>query len=777
MIPHTEQHNLDTGGAVGESKEYSFEMNAHMASLLSDKLYSNKVEAIIRELACNAQDSHIEANNSASIDVHLPTAIEPFFYIEDFGIGLNHEDVMNLYTTYGASTKRGTNAQVGQFGLGSKVFFAYTDQATITATKDGIRQIYSAFKDEEGMPNITTMGAAIHDNSLPDGVKVYVGVLPGDIEAFTGSAQQIFRRFDPRPNILGGSGYEIEEYESVIDGTGWLMRKEDTGYYNKNKSQPCAIQGNVAYRISEEEMKTHMEGTGLQFMLDIPFDIIFKIGELDVSSSREELSYNKQTIAAIITRFGDIHNELRQTIIPDLFNDCTTKWEATKVLATLCSGSKSAHYTELIREAAVYDGADVDSRINLNLKIKNPMFNANGTQQHRLSTNPFITRFRGITVIKLNEREFSLKTSSFSKDQVRPREITLDGNHDHLILWDDKTKSRQPSRLKKYMNDEYGEATRSHYTWSSGNKNSIYPEYVYVIQCDNESQMKAVAADLGDHPYKEFNKIVPELPKVVKVKQPGGKQVRKANKVTHYSGLGYRHYGNEREQLRAQWEDVEVDITTQTKGYYVNLHAWTIKDDRLRTPFIAALYRMAKAIEIVDTHEHIYGVPGSVKNPFEALPGWSNLLDEVESRTLEWFKDPVNCAAVATKNALELEDADYEEKKEIRHVKDILTRLNEDGIIPVGSVAKDFSDYFDQQRLKIELIVGYVDIQDTWLASEDIARMLAKEDKNKKSILKTLLKHRTEFYDKYPMSRFIDEDRIESDDVNRICQYIKQMEK
>jgi len=288
--------------------------------------------------------------------------------------------------------------------------------------------------------------------------------------------------------------------------------------------------------------------------------------------------------------------------------------------------------------------------------------------------------------------------------------------------------------------------------------------------------MKAVAADLGDHPYKEFNKIVPELPKVVRVKQPGGGLTRKANKVTHYSGLGYRHYGNEKEQLRAQWEDVEVDITTQTKGYYVNLHAWTIKDDRSRTPFISPLYRMAKAIEIVDNHDQIYGVPGSVKNPFEALPGWSNLLDEIESRTLEWFKDPVNCTAVATKNALELEDADYEEKKEITHIKDILTRLNEDGILPVGSVAKDFSDYFDQQRLKIELIVGYVDIQDTWLVSKDITRMLAKEDKNKKSILKTLLKHRTEFYDKYPMSRFIDESRIDSNDAKRICQYIKQME-
>ena len=184
MIPHTKKHSLAFGGAVGESKEYSFEMNAHMASLLSDKLYSNKVEAIIRELACNAQDSHVEAGNPAPIDVHLPSALEPFFYIEDYGIGLSHDDVMTLYTTYGASTKRGTNAQVGQFGLGSKVFFAYTEQATITATHRGKRRTYSAFKDESGMPNITTMGAEERmPVNTPNGVKVYVGVLPGDIDA------------------------------------------------------------------------------------------------------------------------------------------------------------------------------------------------------------------------------------------------------------------------------------------------------------------------------------------------------------------------------------------------------------------------------------------------------------------------------------------------------------------------------------------------------------------------------------------------------------------
>jgi|TARA_Y100000296_G_C5179124_1_gene262279 hypothetical protein len=780
MIPHTKQHNLATGGAVGESKEYSFEMNAHMASLLSDKLYSNKVEAIIRELACNAQDSHVETGNTDPIDVHLPTAIEPFFYIEDFGTGLSHDEVMSLYTTYGASTKRGTNTQVGQFGLGSKVFFAYTEQATITATKDGIRQVYSAFKDEQGMPNITTMGAAIHDNSLPNGVKVYVGVLPGDIEAFTESAQQIFRRFDPCPKILGGSDYEIAEYEAVLDGIGWIMRREESSSYSYRRSSraaPFAIQGNVAYRISEDEMKPHMEGTGLQFMLDLPFDITFQIGELDVSSSREELSYNKQTLAAIISRFGEINKELTTTLIPDLFSSCTTQWEATKQLAKLIESSSNSHYTDLIKGAAEFNGKQVDDKIDISLRIKNPsVWQGSSLTSH--STSPFIPRFhKDTSVIFLNEREFSLKTSSFAKDQVRPEQITLVGNREYLLLWDDRTKQRQPSRLKAYMAATYGVAKRDGYRRRSrNNDNSDYPYGVYVIQCEKKSEFLKVIAEVGDPPWKVFNDLVPELPKAVRVKQPGGSTVNTVNRasnVTFFSGHSRQRWNcNQRDEKRKQWTDCVVDTTVQTEGYYVDLHAWEVKDG----PRIEQLYQMASGINLIQVSSQIYGCPGSIKNPFKALPGWKNLIESLTTATLEWFEDPLNCAAVAINDALELEDVDYDDKRDIKKIREVLTQLSKYGTIPVGSVAKDYLNYHEQLRLKADDIRGYCRIQNEWLYSDIIDKLLAKENKNKKSIVKTLLKRRTEFYAKYPMIRLVTID-VDSLAAKLICQYIKEMEK
>ena len=52
---------------------------AFILDMFADKVYSNKERAVIRELACNAHDSHVMVNADAPFDVHLPTQLEPWF--------------------------------------------------------------------------------------------------------------------------------------------------------------------------------------------------------------------------------------------------------------------------------------------------------------------------------------------------------------------------------------------------------------------------------------------------------------------------------------------------------------------------------------------------------------------------------------------------------------------------------------------------------------------------------------------------------------------------
>ena len=63
---------------VGEIGEFRIRNSAKAFNILSSGLYANKVRAIVRELSCNAVDSHTAAGKQDTpFDVHLPNVLEP----------------------------------------------------------------------------------------------------------------------------------------------------------------------------------------------------------------------------------------------------------------------------------------------------------------------------------------------------------------------------------------------------------------------------------------------------------------------------------------------------------------------------------------------------------------------------------------------------------------------------------------------------------------------------------------------------------------------------
>ena len=69
-------------------------------------LYSDPELAVIREYSTNAFDAHIEAGVTRPIEITTPTHLCPFFKVRDYGFGLDVEDIREIYSQYGASTKR-----------------------------------------------------------------------------------------------------------------------------------------------------------------------------------------------------------------------------------------------------------------------------------------------------------------------------------------------------------------------------------------------------------------------------------------------------------------------------------------------------------------------------------------------------------------------------------------------------------------------------------------------------------------------------------------------
>lgn len=357
---------------VGAVSDFKIATSAKAFQILSSSLYQNKIRAIVRELSCNAYDSHVMAGNQDKpFDLHLPTNLEPHFSVRDYGIGLNDDEVRQIYTTYFESTKTDSNDVVGALGLGSKSPFAYTDNFAVTAYKDGMKRVYSAFINDEGVPAIALMLEIPSDE--PNGVEVKFPVNnAGDMHTFVREATTVFSFFDVNPNQTGAKfNIVLPKYigKEIIPGV-----RETEG-----KSESYAVMGFIQYPISTSiegliKYKDILNYCGLEFK--------FGIGELDIQPSREGLSYNKQTISSIVKKIEELISALYDKFKKEtdaiacdweksvhLYNRRSTHlWK--ECVSRYAKDTKFKLYDDGRYSRTFYIDLDVDQLAKLNIDIK-----------------------------------------------------------------------------------------------------------------------------------------------------------------------------------------------------------------------------------------------------------------------------------------------------------------------------------------------------------------------------------------------------------------------
>lgn len=283
MIIKDQETTLETIGSVSQESQFKMRTSQKAFQILSS-LYSDKPLAIVRELGCNAMDSHI-ANGQPNrpFNIHIPNALEPWLTIQDFGTGISHENIYEIYSVYFASTKTNTNSQVGMLGLGSKSPFCYTDNFTITSIHNQVKRIYNAYFNAQGMPTISL--ASQENTKDENGVTIQIPVKANDFSNFTQAVFQAFRFFDVKPNITGGSVDWTDK--SDFEGSFWKS------YTNLNQSY--AVMGGVTYPIDSYKMASEHYDIVRKAGLVIKFNI----GELDVTPSREALMYHDWVLDAL----------------------------------------------------------------------------------------------------------------------------------------------------------------------------------------------------------------------------------------------------------------------------------------------------------------------------------------------------------------------------------------------------------------------------------------------------------------------------------------------
>lgn len=223
MKLNTNTNTIERIGNVTEEAQFRMKTSQKAFQILSD-LYSDKPLAVVRELGCNAADSMTAAAKANQpFNIHLPNSLEPWLTIQDFGTGISHNDIYDIYTVYFASTKTNSNSQIGCLGLGSKSPFCYTDNFSVTSIVNGEKRIYNAYFNESGTPAIALMSTDITNEK--NGVAIQIPVKSGDFNDFIEAVKKAFRFFDVKPTITGG---KIE-----WDASNPMFQADDWAFYDR----------------------------------------------------------------------------------------------------------------------------------------------------------------------------------------------------------------------------------------------------------------------------------------------------------------------------------------------------------------------------------------------------------------------------------------------------------------------------------------------------------------------------------------------------------------
>jgi len=336
MKLHAGTNTIEKSGNFEESK-FSIEASSKAFFILSDGLYSNKILAVVRELSTNAYDSHVEAGKAhIPFDVHLPTALDPIFFIRDYGTSMSHEDCMQLYTTYFRSTRNNSNDAVGCLGLGSKAPFAYSDSFTVEAYLDGKKRLYTGYKDENGSPVFSMLEE--FDTNEQNGIKVSINVQSNDIHKFRNEAHDVYEFFKVRPNFIGES-VKYTEPKKVLEGNGWYFDDDNNSDLN------VIIMGQIAYPLNANQVAGGDDSAEFKFLeYSSGLRIFVNIGDVDITPSREALSYSKETKANIISKVRTITTEITNKIEQEIKNQPTLFKARVKYvqISDQCHSIKSA---------------------------------------------------------------------------------------------------------------------------------------------------------------------------------------------------------------------------------------------------------------------------------------------------------------------------------------------------------------------------------------------------------------------------------------------------
>lgn len=568
----------------GSDTRFSMVMTAKAVEVLSASLYEEPIAAILRELGTNAMDSHVDAGKpTQAFEVHLPSTMEPYFYLRDFGTGISDGHMKQVYTVYFASDKTHRDDLTGCLGLGSKSPFSYTDQFMVTSIHKGMRRIYNIFKDEDGVPTLTKMSE--EETVDTSGVEVRFAVKSNDFESFHYNSTRIYQWFHVRPTFTN-EDCKLPVFDKTLRGNKWFVLNDNSKGFN-------VLMGNIRYhvernKIPENVIKQLDEKKAI--LLDCGIFFEADIGDFSMAANRESLHFNQHTEKSLVKTINHIYDDIVNDFNEKISN-AESLWQANIVVAKM---SKWNWTSRLINAGFItWNGHHVVGNIRLKDKVD---------VRNESSVKVFEYQVKYGVPDKSGNK--GLPVWHIYKD-TRPTSILATG-HTELFIKDNRSYCNQ--RIMQYLCEA---------------RNSHTEKYLYII--DPEYLPNSTDKFLDTHQLRSHLRKVSELPK-----PPTNSPLyprSKSAQVLHMWNTNVNHVDDNR-----PWRETEIS-PEDDDGVYVAVSGQSWNSDGLINRKGSDLIRLADAaqgltnIKTID----IIGVRNRTIDQFENNPNWTPFVTHIRN--------------------------------------------------------------------------------------------------------------------------------------------------
>ena len=414
------QQQLNVNEVIGAQKQHKFKITDGSQAIIMDSLinlYSDPIGSIVREITSNCIDANRERDlklagkipmdpedNKAFwstkqtvcieyLDKNTILNIERCIIFHDYGCGLSQRRVQDVFTTFGASTKRDNNYEIGGFGLGAKSPLAYADTFYVSSKFNGTETYYMIYRNNDNVPHMDQVYKTSTDQQ--NGTTIIVPIKTTEDAVNFGKAisdqlayfdNVIFKNIEYLGKIL--NYYNKHSSAKVLEET-------DSYVITSDGSFPCLLVGRVRYPINWDLIKLRE----YDYKASVAFK--FDIGVLDLVPSREEVRYTANTINLITKALNDVKDQFKKDVSVK-YASCTDYVDYLISISHISSRYSSynsiasddpfAVKTNMVKLSAY----DVDFSPNKNLSPKNTtrgsafykLFAGISIYYCRLSTNP-----------------------------------------------------------------------------------------------------------------------------------------------------------------------------------------------------------------------------------------------------------------------------------------------------------------------------------------------------------------------------------------------------